>query len=69
MCYFRLLRLEFNQSHLEYYTELDAVLLTGSKLPLNSQNVDVKEEKSISTIGNGNKKIVYTVNSLFVLLF
>ncbi|XP_026461887.1 F-box/LRR-repeat protein 4-like [Ctenocephalides felis] len=49
----KLLRLEFNQSHLEYYTELDAVLLTGSKLPLNSQNVDVKEEKSISTIGNG----------------
>lgn len=27
--YFSLIRLEFNQSHLDYYTELDAVILYG----------------------------------------
>ncbi|PNF13730.1 F-box/LRR-repeat protein 4 [Cryptotermes secundus] len=30
----RLLRLEFDHSHLEYYTELDAVLLVGTKEPI-----------------------------------
>jgi hypothetical protein len=32
--FFRLLRLEFDHSHLEYYTELDAVLLVGTKEPI-----------------------------------
>lgn len=30
----KLLRLEFDHSHLEYYTELDAVLLVGTKEPI-----------------------------------
>ncbi|KDR23668.1 F-box/LRR-repeat protein 4-like isoform X2 [Zootermopsis nevadensis] len=30
----KLLRLEFDQSHLEYYTELDAVLFVGTKVPI-----------------------------------
>ena len=29
MLYFSLIRLEFNQGHLDYYTELDAVILYG----------------------------------------
>lgn len=29
--YFSLIRLEFNQSHLDYYTELDAVILYGER--------------------------------------
>jgi hypothetical protein len=33
---FRLLRLEFDHSHLEYYTELDAVLLVGTRKPIPS---------------------------------
>jgi hypothetical protein len=32
----RLLRLEFDHSHLEYYTELDAVLLVGTRKPIPS---------------------------------
>uniref|UniRef100_A0A6M2DDT9 Putative f-box/lrr-repeat protein 4-like isoform x2 n=1 Tax=Xenopsylla cheopis TaxID=163159 RepID=A0A6M2DDT9_XENCH len=49
----KLLRLEFNQSHLEYYTELDAVLLTGSTQSLNSQYIETRDEKIISSLGNG----------------
>jgi hypothetical protein len=31
--FYSIIRLEFNQSHLNYYTELDAVQLRGSRIP------------------------------------
>jgi hypothetical protein len=36
---FSLLRLEFDHSHLEYFTELDAVLLVGTRQPIPSPEV------------------------------
>jgi len=36
---FRLLRLEFDHSHLEYFTELDAVLLVGTRKPIPTPEV------------------------------
>ncbi|XP_069676083.1 F-box/LRR-repeat protein 4 [Periplaneta americana] len=39
----KLLRLEFDHSHLEYYTELDAVLLVGTKEP-----IATSEEQQVS---------------------
>lgn len=56
--YFSLIRLEFNQSHLDYYTELDAVILYGKP----AQNDPHEESKPTAA---ANKSEVSLTAKLF----
>ena len=55
---FSLIRLEFNQSHLDYYTELDAVILYGTK----ASNETCEESKPSAA---ANKSEVSLTANLF----
>ena len=55
---FSLIRLEFNQSHLDYYTELDAVILYGKR----ASNETYEESKPSAA---ANKSEVSLTANLF----
>ena len=54
--YFRLIRLEFNQQHLNYYTELDAVILYGKPV----QKMPSVEQKN--PVGFGDSDVSVTAH-------
>lgn len=52
-----MLRLEFDHSKLDYYTEIDALLLVGTRKPINSSDEPTTDKDDKET-GDLTKKIM-----------
>lgn len=44
-CTYRIIRIEFNHKHLEYFTEIDGVVLTGLKYNFDRSNMALSEKE------------------------